>query len=390
MKKIMLIILIFISFASYSQTEFEHGYVINNQNQKIACYILNEDWKNNPNKIDYKIDSLGSIFSQTIKTIKEFGINENVKFIRAIVKIDNSGELSDNIAHDKNPSWYEDTVFLKVLIEGKASLFYYEKSNLRRFFFSIDSLPIIQLIYKEYIGDDYKIHQNNAYLAQLRLNLICNDELRVRDVSYSRSALKKYFLDYNSCIGMNSVNFDSHYYSKFRLKATFGICSADLYVSNDSYDVNINFPQKYSFCFGMEAESVLPFNKGKWGIFLNPSFISYKAEGVNKNYQPYPVSKITYSSIDIPFGIKRYIFITESSKIYFDISYVMNFPLNSNFSNSYYYIKIKARNNIAIGLGYEYKRFYFDFQLNASRDILPPNYISSYQSTIFRIGYCIL
>ena len=42
-------------------------------------------------------------------------------------------------------------MFLKVLIEGKATLYYYEESNIQKFYYTLDKGNITPLVYKQYL-----------------------------------------------------------------------------------------------------------------------------------------------------------------------------------------------------------------------------------------------
>lgn len=99
------VILIILSFKSYSQIVFENGYFINESNQKIDCLIKNNDWKNNPIEFKYKTSNIDSIQSAAIQTIKEFGINGVFKYIRAEVEIDRSSDDLNYMSTEKKSNF---------------------------------------------------------------------------------------------------------------------------------------------------------------------------------------------------------------------------------------------------------------------------------------------
>ena len=75
-KQLLFLLTIILSFNCYSQISFEKGYYINNSYQKTNCLIKNIDWKNNPT--------------------------------------DRSSEIMDDLNNDKNPTFKEEKLFLKV------------------------------------------------------------------------------------------------------------------------------------------------------------------------------------------------------------------------------------------------------------------------------------
>ena len=108
--------------------------------------------------------------------------------------------------------------------------------------------------------------------------------------------------------------------------------------------------------------------------------------------------KINYTSIEIPVGLRRYIFLNKTSKIFINAAYVLGLAGKSNFdftNSSDNNIKMVsgARNNLALGVGYNFKnKFSVEIRTNTGRQILS-DYISwsaKYSSTGIVLGYKIL
>lgn len=125
-KKLLLLLLTILTFDASSQISFEKGYFITNDGEKIDCLIKNIDWKNNPVDFEYQLVQNGTLINENIKSVQEFGIYNNSKYIRRTVKIDKSGNNINNFSDDKNPIFIEEQLFLKALIEGKSNLYQYE------------------------------------------------------------------------------------------------------------------------------------------------------------------------------------------------------------------------------------------------------------------------
>lgn len=157
-KKLLFILTIILTTHCFSQISFESGYYIDNSNQKIKCLIKNIDWKNNPTQFKYKLTKTSDAKEITIKSVKEFGIDNVSKYIRCSVNIDKSSEYLNKLSNDKEPLFNEEELFLKVLIEGEASLYHYsEDGNLKRFFYDTQNTNIKQLIFKSYKNFENKI-----------------------------------------------------------------------------------------------------------------------------------------------------------------------------------------------------------------------------------------
>src|SRR5690606_25081600 len=141
-------VLMFLSIACFSQIVFEKGYFIDESNQRIECLVRNVDWRNNPTEFEYKMSEDSDLLRASIGTVTEFGVDNVSKWVRATVDIDQSGDGLNDLSKERNPVFEEKRVFLKVLIEGKASLFLFREGNLTRFFYRKDDSEIRQLVYK--------------------------------------------------------------------------------------------------------------------------------------------------------------------------------------------------------------------------------------------------
>ncbi len=147
--------------------------------KKKEVLIKNMGWKNNPLSFEYKTDDSPEIKKGDINSVKEFSIDGEDKYIRTTVMIDRSSTNLNSLSYNKAPDLKSETVFLKYIIEGKAELFYYEDSDLRKFFYRIDKSEPEQLIYKRYYIDEGNLGYNEDYKNKL-LNI-----LNVRQPDYS-------------------------------------------------------------------------------------------------------------------------------------------------------------------------------------------------------------
>lgn len=405
MKKqiLFLAICMTISFHSFSQILFEKGYFINNSNQTIACLIKNIDWKNNPTKFEYRLAQDSMIQTENMETVKEFGIIGVSKYVRATVQLDRSSNELNNMSWEKNPNFLEEQLFLKVLVEGNATLFQYEDGYLIRFFFCLKDSAIQQLVYKRYLVDE-TIAQNNYFKQQLFNELSCqaitlND---VENISYSKSDLVEFFVKYNKCNSSSFVNYASKpKIDLFNLSLRPGINYCQLAIQNSTVKSwNINFDNKFSFRFGVEAEFILPYNKSKWGILIEPTYQYYSAENtkqVSTVSGGIHVSQVKYQSIELPIGIRYYLFFNRASKIFTDISYILDFNAKNSFvklmvpaGSTMNSLEVRSSKNFGLGIGYNYKNKYsIEMRYQTSREILG-EYVywdSSYKTSSIIFGY---
>lgn len=393
MKKIILILLFAVSYITcYSQTTFEKGYFINNSGERVECYIENLDLIYNPKKFTYKIANDSKKLKASIYDVKVFEIYDIVKYERHNVDIDRSSEIADEISISRKVIFKQEQLFLKVLIEGKATLYQYSESNFLRFFFKKDNDKIEQLVFKSYTdGFSSDIRKNERYKQQLLNSMPCESlsEGRFNNLNYRKSKLSKLFIDYNTCIGSEFKNYEAKSAKKsetifnLNLKAGARINSFVLQVGNNNGIGDLDFERKTSPYLGMEAEVILPFNNNKWAVIVEPNYVFYNADFDDPKVKDRVTNtdnsaNIDYAAINLPVGIRHYMYLNKNSKLFINYSLVFNFTINSKirptteFSNiELNYDDGRSDHDVAIGIGYNYNnKLSIEARLSTGRDLL--------------------
>lgn len=147
-----LLFFLLLSISSYAQITFEKGYFIDRANEKTECFIKNVDWLNNPTSFEYRLTPNAPTQVADMDNVKIFVITDIAKYVRADVKIDRSSANSNSLSEERTPTFQNEQLFLRTLVEGEASLFEYVDNNLVRFFLSVDSIMTEQLVYKRYLN----------------------------------------------------------------------------------------------------------------------------------------------------------------------------------------------------------------------------------------------
>jgi hypothetical protein len=398
---LLLTALFLISIHSFSQINFEKGYFVNNDNQRIECLIKNNDWKNNPTEFEYKLTTTSDVERGTLSTVKEFGINGFSRYVKADTKIDISPSAIEHLSKDRNPEWLQQTLFLKVLVEGKAMLYYYEKSGLIRFFYSKpDSTMIDQLIYKEYYDTTkpyYVVNceytENKKFHDQLWTNVRCANTTTnvIEQLNYRKSDLIKYFIKFNDCYHITPVVYGKKAgKDSFHLKLCPGVTYSQISVSNTvDKKYNGTFKSQFNPRIGLEAELTLPFNMHKWNIIFEPTYQYYNSEMTLSTM----IETINYKSIEFPIGIRYYFFLNQELKLFANAMFIptYSFDLNSTFvykstTSSILPITYKLNSSqcYALGGGIGYKKFSAEMRYYTHIDLF--NNLASWYSEYNRFS----
>jgi len=355
--KLIFTLFLLISFNGFAQISYVEGYFIDNNNNKVVCLIKNEDWLRTPESITYKRNATDEPATLKKTEMREFSVLHN-KYVRALVKMDTSSQSNKNLTMTRKPLWSNRDVLLKVLVEGKAKLYYYDNKDLVLFFFSVDSSGIEQLEYKSYMStdrasDQLKVVKNLTYINQLKTQVSCGTEfskISTSKMKYTRDFLMDYFERYNTCSGgENIIHKRSTVQSKmFHLKVTPGIDFSAAKVESVN-PPDQEFPSRQpNFRIGVEAEFILPFNNNKWSLTIEPTY---------QQYQNDLAVPITYKSIELPLGLRHYFYLNKDLRLFINGAFVVDLPLEHTAEFSNFTLDTKRpKVNFAFGLGLNYKR----------------------------------
>lgn len=144
--------------------------------------------------------------------VSEFGTESDVKFQKMKVKLDDVSFFGA-LGYDKEFSVKEVTVFLNVIVEGKANLYSYDSGNGVKYFYKLtDSDEVAkQLLYKKYYRLTSIVNENNDFREQLFNKIKCpyqtfNDFLNVK---YDKDELLALFKNYNKCINSAFIVYEN-------------------------------------------------------------------------------------------------------------------------------------------------------------------------------------
>lgn len=326
MKNLLFITFLFFQISLFSQIKFENGYYITNSGSRVDCLIKNKDWKGNPNTILIKKDLSSQVESLTISDIKEFGVIGKSQYVRRQVQIDISSDHLDNLSLQREPKFETKNLFLKTLVSGKAHLFQFtEKDGLSKYFFSLDGGETTQLIYKRYVNEKREIFYNKDFREQIYSQLTCGSKMleMVRSVEYNSKDLTKVFIGYNTCENVDYNVFKNNNKAQFHLSLRPGLnfYSMEVTTPNEVVYGYIDFGMQTALRVGAELELVLPFNKNKWAVILEPVYASFKSDAVGPLGLYGYYASVNYQYVDINFGVRHKFYLANDALIFANFTY---------------------------------------------------------------------
>ncbi len=299
---ILLIIISQVQFG-FSQNRFEPGYYINNDEEKISCLIESKEWANWPN--DFFNASVNGVVKQIpVRDIKEFGIDDKLKFITRDVLIEKSSDFVDKLDNIRDLDFKNEKVLLKVIVEGDLSLYLYLKDNIKKFFIKSAQGEIEQLKYKRYkdpvFESQMKVKAVVEYKKQLEYNLKCSSH-NFEAIKYELFDLKKYVLAQNECSN-TPLKFVSKrtFKPRFVITPSVGliISNLDVYRSETEFNLNATSPS-----FGIDVDYLIPTISNEIEINLKAQYSTFDVkEDVEFQFSSIREVEIQYSEVLIGIG----------------------------------------------------------------------------------------
>ncbi len=401
---VVLLLLVF-SLHCMGQITFDTGYFVDNSGKKTICLIRNVDGMLTPTKIDYKMPGWDEIKQLTMNDIQEFGIINYSTYKRFVVDIDRSSELVKKLSGTRSAEFEKDTIFLKALVEGSASVYEYGEIGLQRYFYIVDDQPIKQLVYKLYKSKYNKVGVNESYKQQLKVDLECEDIKlkKIEKLKYGRRDFIKLFSKYNRCRGTDYRVWDKREERDLlNVMVSVGPSISSLSTRNElSLSRSVEVEDKVTLVIGATAEFISYFNRNKWSLVLQPSFHYFSFEKTinldNIAGQPVVVNG-DYKTIDWALGIRHSLYFEDESRLFLNASYVPTFNFNSEIQYTRIdglptkTLEVNAGSSWAFGIGYNRNRAFVELSYRTPRELLV-NYVfwkSTYKSLTLVLSYNIL
>jgi hypothetical protein len=185
---------------------------------------------------------------------------------------------------------------------------------------------------------------------------------------------------------------------KLNLRPGINFSRLDAISPNGVYE--FNFDSNASFRIGTELEYVSRINNYKWSIFIEPTFQQYQSDyeinlRPNSNFPDVRKVTVDYSSIELPIGLRHYLFLNDNSKLFLDAGFMLDFVLKSDTeieNNDQTDFVLESKGNLFFGFGYKFQdKYSVSFRLHTPRSTTGESgsWNSKYYTTSVIFGYSI-
>ena len=299
----------------YCQTTFKEGYLITPAGERQTVEIRDRDWATNPQHFTYRVTG-GETRRGDLSTVIEFGLLSNeVRYVRSTVDLEVSPREINSLSKSSLPEYRRQEVFLEVLVEGAADLFYFRTPSLKQFFYRLGSGPIKPLINRQYLRGD-RIVQQDLYRSVLGAILDCGYvPERLDQLTFNRKSLVRYFEEYHRCTEEDYRIYErQNEHRRFRLALRAGV---DQHSSTIGviYPGGVVNPVSYDAIFvprlSIEAELSFSFLHAQWALAGEIYYQAFRQEWP-EGASGEPIN-IEIKGINVPLGIRYYIY--QSGKI---------------------------------------------------------------------------
>lgn len=379
-----------LSISASAQRDFERGYFIDDNDNKLECLIQNEKWLFSPEEVFYKLNENSEVKSFTVENCKEFKIGDEGVFMRVSADFPITQSKLKKKELNSNPELLQKTAFVQNIVKGNASLFWFVDNNGIVYLYSKNGGAIKPLLYKKYILEDLKIKENNIFRTQLIKDFECGNQPIIQKTEYRRKSIIKYFEFLNQCSGDGNYEvFERTAKQKANFLITLKVWAG---MQQNSYETETtNPPRTYSFedeigaKFGGELEAFFPyFGYKKASVFLS---VQFSKVGNTFTFPPNDVNErffeADYSVIEVALGGRYYFELAEKSSLFVDLALAANVYSNSiiNETTTSNITGLSSTEEIgtsfddrlggSFGLGYSYnKRIYLRLGLLATQNVL--------------------
>ena len=284
MKTIFTLLFTFLTITTFAQRKFVPGYYITKQGDKVEAQINDQNWDRNPTFIE--VANGADVVRMGVAELLGFGLSTGDVYDAYSVEVDKSPTKINLIEVNSQSVIVRETVFLKAMVKGAASLYYLKDNNSKEhYYIQKGEEEPAELIYRtvKFQAAD-KIGYNKLPIYRGLLTAKFTDCPKATEgiskLAFTQKALVEQVESYNLCVSGSAGTYKAVKESiKWNIAATGGLTHSNLkFTSSDSHSVTPGNYNSTSYTFGVTALANLPRGRGRWAIQGDLLLKPFKAE----------------------------------------------------------------------------------------------------------------
>jgi hypothetical protein len=294
---IFLVLFIHFNQSLVAQKNFVKASILLVSGDTLIGFVNNKEWRQNPSSIDFKTNLESSSITYSATKIKALLLNEGkIQYITSCIRIDKTPIDAQQISKIDERLIIEESTFLRVLIQGQLSLFYYYDFK-PHYFIRKGNEDLLEIVIQLNLVTN---NQGNESIKtfdkyKLQLSAAMSDCVSLKEkiakTTFNEKSLKALVLEYNRCQS-SAITFVE---TPTKIKADLGlIVGGNFTTLRFSGDADPIVKGKFSNSFtingGLFLNLVLPGNQGQWAI---RNEIFYKSINSQSSYQTNVAGRVT-------------------------------------------------------------------------------------------------
>jgi hypothetical protein len=302
--KLRLLVFLFCGFCNrpaFAQQKFLPGTLLLNNGDTLTGYLSEIYGRISPSQVVFKTRLSDAGMTYSPSELRWFRFQPGDWYFSYMGPLETSSLHPNSLSYDSAMTTKNDTLFIRAVLLGRASLFYARDRNDRiHLFMKKPNTRVVELGYKKFYIDEVvvanyqnkitrrAIMDNQLYKAQLMQAFSDCQYLAAsitqQPLTYSKTDLEKLFERYNQCRGSKIEYREPPDNGRAVFTINGGINYSRLEYSSESYprwnDYQLN--ASLGGAFGIGGDFLLPRTQGQWGFFNELSLKSFSATG---NYE---------------------------------------------------------------------------------------------------------
>jgi hypothetical protein len=290
MKTIFTFLLTFLTITGFAQRKFVPGYYITKQGDKVEAQINDQNWDRNPTFIE--VSNGADVVRLGLDELSGFGLSTGDVYDAYSVEVDKSPTKINSIEISSQPVIVRETIFLKALVKGAASLYYLKDNNAKEHYYiqkgEEEPSELIYRTVKFQSGDKVGYNKLPIYRGMLTAKFTdCPAATEgISKLAFTQKDLVEQFEGYNLCVSGSAGTYKAVKEGiKWNIAATGGLTHSTLkFTSSDSHSLTNGDFNGANYTIGLTALANLPRGRGRWAIQGDLLLKPFKAEDTYSYY----------------------------------------------------------------------------------------------------------